>query len=332
MERLAPPIPRIADLPQQQAYIERQQAVEQDDEIIASFGNLGRTEEERDAFWAAVEESEHPARNYAVATCYRNRSPAFWHIVSDDPTAPACLKALEGPGPHKLKFKTEAEAAPVIAFADTHGEIGPDAKSERAIVFSPGRASRIQTRFIVELPYELTPKQRLRLAQRICRAAVWTAEIRYWAAIHAPDAHNDSRNFHLHVVFSDLPARKIRDKSGQRVWDFTILELREDKENRNKRWRRPYRQLRDRTFSARDWIKQTRERVAEFVNDALAEAGVERRVDPRSYSDMGIDSRAGAARARVGVLAGKARRRDGGGQARNRGSMAASKTAPVSTI
>jgi hypothetical protein len=287
VERLSPPIPRIAELSQQQAYIERPQAVEQAVDA-ASFGNCGRTAEQRAAFWAAVEECGHPARSFVVATCYRNRSPAFWRAVSDDPTAPACLKALEGPGPHKLKFKTEAEAAPVMAFADTHGEIGPDAKFERAIVFSPGRASRIQTRLIIELPCELTPKQRLRLAKRICRA-LFGPQIRYWAAIHAPDAHNDSRNFHLHVVFSDLPTRKIRDNSGQRVWDFTILELREDKENRNKRWHRPYRQLRDRTFSARNWIKQTRERVAELVNDALAEAGVERRVDPRSYSEMGID-------------------------------------------
>jgi hypothetical protein len=288
VERLTPFLPRIADLPQQQIYIERVQAVELDGEA-ASFGNCGRTLEERIAFFKAVEISAHPARSFAVATCDRNHEPAFWRAVSDDPTAPACLKALEGPGPHKLKFKTEAEAAPVIAFADRHGEGGPDAKSERAIMFSPGRASRIQTRIILELPYELTPKQRLRLAKRICRELFGERQIRYWAAIHAPDAHNNARNFHLHVVFSDRPARKVRDKSGQRVWDFTILEMHEDKANRNKRWRRPYQQNRDRTFSARRWIKQTRERVAEFVNDALAEAGVERRVDPRRYSEMGIN-------------------------------------------
>ena len=287
VERLTPALPRIADLPQQQIYIERVQAVELDGEA-ASFGNCGRTLEERIAFFKAVEISAHPARSFAVATCYRNHEPAFWRAVSDDPIAPACLKALEGPGPHKVKFKTEAEVAPVIGFADSHGEGGPDAKSERAIVFSPGRASRIQTRIILELPYELTSKQRLKLAKRICRA-LFGPQIRYWAAIHAPDSHNDSRNFHLHVVFSDRPARKVREKSGQRVWDFTILEMHEDKANRNKRWRRPYQQNRDRTFSARSWIKQTRERVAEFVNDALAEAGVERRVDPRRYSEMGID-------------------------------------------
>jgi hypothetical protein len=273
----------------QQAYMERSAAVERVEETIASFGNLGRTAQERAAFWAAVEESEHPARSYAVATCHRNRSPAFWKAVSDDPTAPACLKALDGPGPHKLTFKTEAEAAPVIDFADSHGETSAKAKAERAIVLSPGRASRIQTRIILELPHELTAAQRLKLAKRMCQELFGDGQIRYWAAIHAPNAHNDARNFHLHLVFSDRPAHKVRDKSGQRVWDFTILELREDKENRNKRWHRPYRQLRDRTFSARSWIKQTRERVAELVNDALAEAGVERRVDPRSYSEMGID-------------------------------------------
>jgi hypothetical protein len=288
VERLSLAVQSTADLPQQQAYIERIQAVEQEVEL-ASFGNLGRTAEERAAFWAAVEESEHPARSYAVATCCRNRSPAFWRAVSDDPAAPACLKALEGPGPHKLNFKTEAEAAPVIAFADSHGETSAKTKAERAITFNPGRASRIQTRIILELPHELTAAQRLKLARRICHRLFGGGQIRYWAAIHAPDRHNDARNFHLHVVFSDRPARKVKDKSGQRVWDFTILELQEDDANRNKRWGRPCRQDRDRSFSARDWIKQTRARVAALVNDALAEAGIERRVDPRTYREMGID-------------------------------------------
>jgi hypothetical protein len=168
VERLPPAVQSTANLPQQQAYIERPQAVEQEFEP-ASFGNCGRKAEERAAFWAAVEESEHPARTYAVATCNRNRSPAFWKAVSDDPNTPACLKALDGPGPYKLKFKTEAESAPVIAFAKRLGECSPKMDAERAIVFNQGRASRIQTRIILELPYELTPKQRLRLAKRICR-------------------------------------------------------------------------------------------------------------------------------------------------------------------
>jgi hypothetical protein len=273
----------------QQAYMERSAAVERVEEIIASFGNLGRTPEERAAFWAAVEESGHPARSYVVATCRRNRSPAFWKAVSDDPTAPGCLKALDGPGPHKLKFKTEAEAAPVIAFADSHGETSAKAKAERAIVLSPGRASRIQTRIILELPHELTAAQRLELAKRICRELFGGGQIRFWAAIHAPNAHNDERNFHLHIVFWDRPARKVTDKFGARKWDFEIVERFVDQKNHNARWWRPHLQRRDRTFSARSWIKQARERVAALANDALAEAGVERRVDPRRYSEMGVD-------------------------------------------
>jgi len=273
----------------QQAYMERSAAVERVEETVASFGNLGRTPEERAAFWAAVEESGHPARSYAVATCHCNRSPEFWRAVSDDPTAPACLKALDGPGPYKLTFKTEAEAAPVIAFADSHGETSAKAKAERAIVLNPGRASRIQTRIILELPHELTAAQRLKLAKRICQELFGGGQIRYWAAIHAPDSHNDARNFHLHIAFSDRPARKITDASGARKWDFEIVERQVDAKNHNVRFGRPYRQIRDRSFSARPWIKQTRARVAEFVNDALAEAGVERRIDPRRYSEMGVD-------------------------------------------
>ena len=189
----------------------------------------------------------------------------------------------------QIEIQDRGRSRPVIAFAKRLGECSPKMDAERAIVFNQGRASRIQTRIILELPYELTPKQRLRLARRICRELFGERQIRYWAAIHAPDSHNSARNFHLHIVFWDRPARKVKDKSGRRVWDFTVLELQEDKRNRNKRWRRPYRQHRDRTFSARNWVKQTRERVAEFVNDALAEAGVKRRVDPRRYSEMGID-------------------------------------------
>src|SRR3546814_9473044 len=43
----------------------------------------------------------------------------------------------------------------------------------------------------------------------------------YTAVIHAPDSHNDRRNYHLHVVAYDRPARYLDEHAA---WDFEVPE------------------------------------------------------------------------------------------------------------
>src|SRR5690606_14383571 len=101
------------------------------------------------------------------------------------------------------------------------------------VEFKSGRGGRIQIRFVAELPHEVTPEDRALIVQNFCdRLASLETRIdpdgterkvgmMYTAVIHAPDAHNDSRNYHLHIVAHDRPARYLEDE-GQ--WDFEVQE------------------------------------------------------------------------------------------------------------
>jgi hypothetical protein len=71
-------------------------------------------------------------------------------------------------------------------------------------------------------------------------------------------------------------------------WDFAIKKTETDK-HWNKRTRRRREQKRSRTVHMKSWTSESRAYFATLVNAALEEAGVKRRIDPRRYTDMGID-------------------------------------------
>src|SRR3546814_1988820 len=81
--------------------------------------------------------------------------------------------------------------------------------------FKSGRGGRVQFRLVAELPYELTPEDRALIVQNFCDhlggletrdgedGGQQSVGMMYTAVIHAPDAHNDLRNYHLHIVRSE---------------------------------------------------------------------------------------------------------------------------------
>lgn len=99
--------------------------------------------------------------------------------------------------------------------------------------FKSGRGGRIQIRFVAELPHELTAEDRALIVQNFCEhissleerrlpdGTVEKVGLMYTAVIHAPDAPNDSRNYHLHVVAHDRPAKYLDDLG---MWDFEVEE------------------------------------------------------------------------------------------------------------
>lgn len=68
---------------------------------------------------------------------------------------------------------------------------------------------------IIALPAELTAHQRRQVVRRICD---WfeTRGLAYTVGIHLPDAAGDQRNFHMHLVFSTRPSRRL----GPYEWEF----------------------------------------------------------------------------------------------------------------
>jgi hypothetical protein len=273
------------DASRSQSYIERPDAPENNTKAISSFGNIGDTPEDRIAFWEKLEQIERQPKTHTI-NIDPDTSPDFWLAVhqkldAGQPVPSAILKAHSSRQKVTVRLGTD-ETLSMIGFI--HDTI----EFTEAIRIVPGRGARIQTRIVAELPCELTPDQRLEVARAYCQPFEDEGHP-YWAVIHAPDRNNDSRNFHVHINLSERPARRmLHPETGDTVWDFEITETVRDK-HRNKRTRRPFMQQRSRAMNHRSWIKDERHRFCATMNAVLAAAGIEKRYDPRSYRDMGID-------------------------------------------
>lgn len=284
----------------QQAYIERAGAAEgierkpgraiPDDELDAldeaSFGTIGDTVEERTRFWLAVEEAEATPKGDRI-TIKPGDNPKWWAQVSQAvQSAPSAAQkpirdalACDDGEPFDLTLTTEK------AFAFHQWAVGLD--TEAPLEISPGRGGRTQTRVIAELPHELDGRERLQIVRDFTQKLAEKG-FPYWAVIHAPDANNDARNYHVHVAYYDRPAAKITNASGNEVWDFEILEEVTWK-NRTKHLIRTHQQNRLRETNNRDWVTELRKHWETVSNRALEDAGVSKRYNLGTYGSMGID-------------------------------------------
>ena len=280
---------------EQQEYIEREAAAEH---VLASFGNISNIYEERMEFWRLVEESEYAPKTHVI-TFNPNYDLAFWKAV-DTPALEAPPQLVEAVRDKITELKVDdPTAVAILTFFKAHQSADND--KTPAIGIEIGRGGRIQTRIIAELPHEVSAEKRVQIARDFCETRIANIEppdpnepdrpkvLRYWTVIHAPDSDNDSRNNHMHVVFYERPTNKeIDDSTGQMQWDFAIKKTETDK-HWNKRTRRRREQKRSRTVHMKSWTSESRAYFATLVNAALEEAGVKRRIDPRRYTDMGID-------------------------------------------
>ena len=263
--------------------------------VLSSFGNISRFSDERADFWQAVEDMEQnpaPPRvilnpNVAVDVWDRVRE----HMSAGNPTPPAVESALDtGKAINCVIDNREGIAilrlfrqCGLRDFVETQ-----KAEEQLPVKFVLGKGGRVQTRLVVELPHEMDPAQRLTLAQQFC--APYEAQgTPYWAVIHAPNKHNDDRNFHLHINLSERPAKKIlHPDTGLPCWDFEYVEHFKT-ERRQARTRRPFCQSKLKAINHRDWVRNERCRFANLANAHLAKAGIDKQLDPRSYEEMGID-------------------------------------------
>jgi hypothetical protein len=281
-----------------QAFIERDTASEKHEEenaiIVSSFGNIGRTREERLEFWQRLEQAERSPRDHKF-TINPFRGADFWDAVERHaksgheiprPLAKAIENSKSDMTPYEILLK-DAEAISLLKFAHTMGDFITDG----ALKVSLGRGGRVQTRIIAELPHEITAVQRLKLAKEYC-SEFERQGLPYWAVIHAPDKHNDRRNFHIHIALSERPAKQMVDPStGKVTWDFEIVESFRS-QSRNLRTRRPFMQDRIREMSSLAWVGIERRRYKNILNKALEAAGSSKRYDHRSYKAMGLTQKA----------------------------------------
>ncbi|MBA1159022.1 MobA/MobL family protein [Microvirga mediterraneensis] len=280
---------------EQQAFIEREGTAERaglrnltDDALdaldYASFGTIGETIEERKRFWQAVEASESKPQGDTVRI-KAGESQAWWDkALGQIDTAPkpfqAELREAFAAGEDAvMKLETET------AFAVHQWAVAIDL--DAPIEIEPGRGGRTQTRIIAELPHELDPRERLEIVRDFANKLTEKG-LPYWAVIHAPDANNDERNYHVHLVYYDRPAVRMKHpKTGEQCWDFEVLEERVYK-NYTRRVVRPFEQNKPREANALDWIPELRTHWETVSNAALEKAGVAKRYHLGSNASVGI--------------------------------------------
>lgn len=283
------------------------------------FSNISDDQFEREEYWRAVHRTEREAKRHSVIVD-PSQSPKWWREIDTWKDVPEdfrrhCLMqrdrydawvAADAANPKGRPFVAE----PYERSADGCGEAIQAAQRvpgwdlmRPPLTFKSGRGGRVQFRFVAELPHELTPEDRALIVQNFCKhlgsfskdASGRPTGMMYTAVIHAPDSHNDRRNYHLHVIAHDRPARWM-DEHQQ--WDFEVAEQYNHKGEIRTRY--PYRQNKigevsqgssktGREGSGADFIPAMRNRFAEINNLVLAARGKERRLDPRRYEEMGIE-------------------------------------------
>src|SRR5579883_3506212 len=130
---------------------------------------------------------------------------------------------------------------------------------------------RLATEFTIALPAVLDSEQRLALARDYVQQLADRYGVAADFSLHQPSREGDQRNFHVHVMLSSLKVNA--DGFGAKD-DFS-----HDWKTRQAKGLLPI------------WteIKTIREAWAQTANLHLAQAGLETRIDPRSFRERGIE-------------------------------------------
>lgn len=257
-----------------QGYIER------DGATTSSFGTIAESLSERIAFWGAVDAAERVPRRHTMIL-----------EIDDEERLTEIAGALSPDAPQPLIDIVKRREAICVDTTMMH-RIDEYVRAHELIgliAFDEGRGGVVQRRLVLELPADMTPIDRYRIARRFCSETFDARNVRYHCAIHAPTSKNDDRNHHLHVVFYDRPTKRVvHPESGNLVWDFEVVETKRTA-SRHTRSTRPLQQPKDRSFSDVKWPKKIREAYSRIVNDCRAEVGQPPIYHPMTYAEAGVD-------------------------------------------
>lgn len=287
-------------------YVGRDSAIEMTyDRDAALFTNISADQAVRRDYWRKVHEHERSPRPDALEFHRSRLSEPMWRKIAAIEELPvnvrelaaamAAGKAVKGTGANKVKADADLELDRVAAaklLKIIRNEIGDWDWKRPPLRIRKGRGGRTQFRMTAEFPTGIDAAARMRITAAWCQKLDLIG-VMYTAAIHAPDHHNDGRNFHLHVAYHDRPAKLMDD--GR--WDF---EIREKVAGQHNRYRYPYRQAKisalsrdpeggDKRKYAASEIYRWREEFADLCNAELKKAGIGRLFDPRTFEKMGID-------------------------------------------
>lgn len=259
---------------------------------VALLTNISLDPAERERFWDAVHVTASKRGPDRLVLERARGTKKEWKALAGAEEVPADIRnaAASFAGDSKRRKAefpmTEDEAKTAIELIC---RFIPNADRKKGPVrFARGRNGRTQYRLETELPDGIDDAARLRIMVRVAEA-VESVGAMYTLALHEPDEHNDKRNYHLHLVAYDRPAKLI---DGE--WDITIREAVEGQRGRTKSKRQKKVSIVDlETASKRGdfeaFLKQLRFRYSDFCNEELVAASQTRLFDPRTYKEMGID-------------------------------------------
>jgi ATP-dependent exoDNAse (exonuclease V) alpha subunit len=124
---------------------------------------------------------------------------------------------------------------------------------------------------LVTLPPELTQAQRINLARDFSQELTNKYQSAIDLAVHLPRPNSDPRHHHAHILMTT------REIAPQGLGPRTVLEL--SGTERHARGLGP----------SKDELLWIRERWASVANEALKRAGLDARIDHRSYEAQGVD-------------------------------------------
>ena len=287
-------------------YIGRSCAVAiQPDGTRALLTNIDADDGERALFWSCVEEREAVGRGHQMSLRMAD-NPDFWTAAAAHKECPSELRAVIATAPPDETIRFDIESTEqMLAFLGTQsGWVPPTRKRKLKGGGKPfaelhkARNGRTQYRIVGELPDELDVAGRFAIMREFC-GEFTRRGLPFVAVMHAPDHKNDEKNWHFHLIYYDRPCRRISSddigqltKQGYRaehlkpgMWDFTVVT---PKKNRSNGKAVPLTQNKDSDVTADGWIPKLRHQLSEITNRHLAIAGIDRRVDPRRYEEIGI--------------------------------------------
>lgn len=259
----------------------------------ALISNISLDPRERATFWNAVHANARKAGSNRLVLDPKRGSKKEWKALAAAEEVPADIRQIAAEfvaGDRTSQAELPMQEAEAKAVIELICRFVPNADRKKGPVrFVRKRNGRTQYRLEAELPDGIDNAARMRLMIRMAEAVEATGAM-YTVTVHEPDEHNDDRNYHLHLVAHDRPAKLI---NGQ--WDFTIPTRVKRQSGRVRYSERKNKIVLDHLKSATNrgdfqtFLKVLRREFAEFCNEELRAAGRTRLFDPRKYTEMGID-------------------------------------------
>ncbi len=277
----------VGEAPDHDRYIGRMEAVAtQPDGTRALITNIDPDDEERARFWSLVEKHEAVASNDQMSIRVSDR-PAFWAAVASRPDCLAELRQVLGTtmSEEPIRFDIPSGKAMRAYLDEQPGWVKPTSASKSSwtkpfAAFHDGRKGRIQYRLVGELPDELGADERFAIVRDF--ATIFERrKMPFVAVMHAPDHHNNEKNWHFHLIYYDRPCRRVSaadiaaldgrgfstDGLAPGMWDFAVVT---PKRGRTNGKATPLKQNKVAEVTGDSWVKNLRHELAAITNHHLA--------------------------------------------------------------